>query len=186
MATKHIDGLPRATEMQRQRWSFANAALRIQRHQMACFFFVATLVISGCGQKSDLRGVRGKVTIDAQPIESGTIEFTPIDGTKGGLAGSNITNGMYEVAQLHGVRSGGTYRVMIVAMKKTGRKVEGLSDRGGKLLDEYANYVPAAYSSETKLKVRITDDWVNHIDFPLKVDGSWPVDDDWQAHGEAH
>jgi hypothetical protein len=131
------------------------------------------LLVSGCGPHSDLRGVEGRVTLDGQPVTAGTIEFTPTSGTKGGLAGASIEAGSYSVPQERGVRAGGTYRVSIVAMKKTGKHVEGFRGPDGKPLDEFANYIPVEYNSASKVTVRITSNYVNHIDFPLMRDGSW-------------
>jgi len=136
-------------------------------------FGVAALVACGCAPTSPLRGVQGTVTLEREPVASGTIEFTPVNGTKGAPAGAAVENGSYLVPQAHGVRVGGTYKVSIVAMKKTGRKVEGFGGKDGKPLDEFAKYIPDEYNSASKLTVRVTDDPVNHIDFPLKKDGSW-------------
>src|SRR4051794_13876133 len=118
---------------------------------------IATLVACGCGSGSDLRSVYGNVTLDDRPVATGTIEFTPLKGTKGPLAGASIQDSRYEVPQQHGVLVGGTYKVSIVSMKKTGRKVQEFTDKNGKSLDEFANFVPAQFNSATTLQVKITD-----------------------------
>jgi hypothetical protein len=85
------------------------------------------------------------------------------------------------VPQDRGVRAGGKYKVSIVSMKKTGNPVPGFSDKDGKPLDEYANYIPAEYNSRTQIEVQISDEWVNTFDFHLKKDGVW----DGEESGEA-
>ena len=94
-----------------------------------------------------------------------------MEGTKGPLAGAGIQDSRYEVPQIHGVLAGGTYKVSIVSMKKTGRKVPEFTDKNGKSLDEFANYVPAQFSSVTTLRVKISGDNPNRVDFHLKSDG---------------
>jgi hypothetical protein len=53
----------------------------------------------------------GEVTYDGKPLETGTIELIPIDGTPGPSTGGAITNGQYDVPQNIGPRTGGTYQV---------------------------------------------------------------------------
>lgn len=130
----------------------------------------AMLLFHGCAPTSDLRGVQGSVTFEDQPVASGTIEFTPVKGTKGALTGSEIQGGAYSVPQDHGVHTGGTYKVSIVSMRKTGKIVQGLTTPDGKPMDEYANYIPTEHNSSTKIEVKISDESINKIDFHLKKD----------------
>ena len=138
--------------------------------RLTWIFCIAALVAGGCGSGSDLRGVQGQVTLDIQPIATGTIEFTPTAGTKGALAGAVIQDGLYTVPKDRGVHVGGHYKVSIVSMKKTGRKVAEMTGKDGRALDEFANYIPAQFSSATTLQVQISGDNPNHLDFHLKND----------------
>jgi hypothetical protein len=130
------------------------------------------LFAAGCQGSSDLRGIQGSASYDGKPIESGTIEFVPTGGTKGATAGAIIQSGSYTVPRNLGVHVGGKYKVSIVAMKKTGRKVAEMTGKDGHALDEFASYIPAQFNSATKLEVEISGDNPNRLDFHLKNDGS--------------
>ena len=83
----------------------------------------ALLVLcSGCGPTRTTEGVRGEVSFDGRPLETGTIDFIPVEGTAGGSARSVIANGRYEVAAEHGLLANGTYQVRVIGLRKTGRK----------------------------------------------------------------
>lgn len=81
---------------------------------------VALLALTGCGDSGNT--VRGRVTIDGQPVESGSITFEPADG-QGQATGALITVGAYELtgAQAPGP---GAKTVVIQASRKTGRTVK--------------------------------------------------------------
>lgn len=142
---------------------------------------LAIVAVCGCAPKSELRGVQGAISFDDQLLASGTIEFTPVAGTKGALAGAAIAEGRYSVPQDRGVHTGGKYKVSIISMKKTGSTVPGFSDKDGKPLDEYANFIPKEYGSNSKIEVKISDEWVNKFDFHLKKDGVWNVEGSGEA-----
>jgi hypothetical protein len=78
------------------------------------------LALTGCGDSSN--AVRGRVTIDGQPVESGSITFEPADG-QGQATGAMIKVGSYELtgAQAPGP---GAKTVVIQASRKTGRTVK--------------------------------------------------------------
>ena len=55
---------------------------------------LALLLLSGCD--SGTIGIRGKVTVDGEPVKSGFIAFYP-EGTEGKEASTKIENGEYKV-----------------------------------------------------------------------------------------
>jgi hypothetical protein len=55
----------------------------------------ACVLMGGCSQSSDL-AISGKVTVDGEPAQSGSIMFTPVDG-KSKVAGGEIKDGTYNV-----------------------------------------------------------------------------------------
>jgi len=60
------------------------------------------------------------VTLDGQPVETGSIAFRPKGQTKGPSAGGTIQDGAYSIDRAQGPVVG-TMRVEINATRKTGR-----------------------------------------------------------------
>src|SRR5437762_3528952 len=81
--------------------------------------FLVVLCATGCGQ--DKMRVWGEVTFEDKPIETGTIEFLPRDGTPGPSTGGVIKEGKYDVPAKVGPLTGKSYLVSITAMAKTGK-----------------------------------------------------------------
>ena len=84
---------------------------------------IVALSLFGCdGDGLQRATVRGTVTVDGQPLQSGSIALLPQPGTKGPSVGGAIESGSYVLAGDSGpVR--GSYRVEIRATRKTGRQV---------------------------------------------------------------
>ena len=119
------------------------------------------LTIAGCGGGDSLnRGsVSGKVTLDGQPVETGSISFLPTDGTQGPMAAGQISKGQYSIAAKVGPVVG-KYSVQIEAFRDTGKKNEG-----GSPISE--PMIPPQYNSQTTLKVEIKKGANTH-DFTLQ------------------
>jgi hypothetical protein len=128
-------------------------------------------IVAGCNRGPMLQRAWGTVTLKGQEIQSGTIEFTPIDGTTGSSAGSIIRNGRYEVPAAHGLLAGGKYKVVVVCMAKTGKIVEDFQNVDGKPLYEYANIIPSSFSGSSKLVVNVSGDEDNQFNLHLLPDG---------------
>jgi hypothetical protein len=82
----------------------------------ACLLAVAP----GCGAGSKLTNVRGKVTIDNAPVESGTIHFQSKAAGKASSAGAAIKDGSFQLLSKAGLTPG-EYEVSVQAFRKTGR-----------------------------------------------------------------
>ena len=84
-------------------------------------FFLAALLLTaaGCNRSGELP-VRGAVTLDGTPLESGSISFRPVDPSKSKGSGATIRDGRYEIPASHGLPPG-KYLVTISAYKLTGR-----------------------------------------------------------------
>lgn len=120
----------------------------------------------GCGPK--VIRIGGNVTYDGKPIEAGTIEFIPIEGTAGPSTGAAIKAGRYDCVANAGVAPGGRYQVRISALAKTGKTVPNTFEPGGPPLELSENYIPEAYSSNSTLTaVLSTDSTPNTFDFQL-------------------
>ncbi len=111
--------------------------------------------LAGCGGPSHMR-VWGEVALNGQPVQEGTIEFTPIDGTPGPSTGGNIKQGQYEVPAHVGPLADGTYAVAIRSMVKSG-KTGPHPLNPGERVELLENIIPPAYHRQTTLKVHISD-----------------------------
>ena len=119
--------------------------------------FVALLCLClGCGPRAV--HIDGKVTYRGKPVEEGTIELIPIEGTAGPSTGGPIKAGRYEIATNTQLVPGGNYQVRISALAKTGKMTPNILQPGGPPLDLSENYIPACYNSHSTLKVRISAD----------------------------
>jgi hypothetical protein len=123
---------------------------------------------AGCDSGPRLLRVFGNVSFAGKPIEKGTIEFVPIDGTPGPSTGGSIADGHYEVAALQGPREGGIYQVRITAMKKTGKTIPNIFKPGGPPLELEDNFIPPKYNRNSTLKITVTAEAATQgIDFSL-------------------
>ena len=124
---------------------------------------VALLV--GCSDGAPNRAtVFGAVTLDGQPLESGSIDFFPAEGTRGPTAGATIDGGRYRIESAKGVAVGKN-RVEIHGMRKTGESAADPFGRGTQI-DKFVESVPAKYHSESTL-IREVVAGENEIDFEI-------------------
>ena len=121
----------------------------------------------GCGGESveEIRGaVKGKVTLDGQPVKQGSIRFIPTAGTKGPEGGSRIQDGVYSIELENGAAIGKN-RVEITANKPTGKKVKSaMSDN---VIDETEEAIPERYNKRSTL-AKSVEKGTNEFDFDLK------------------
>jgi hypothetical protein len=103
-------------------------------------FLVAASLICGCKGEPPTGDVSGTISFDGQPIEQGTITFTPADG-KGPTAGGSITAGNYMAPKV----PVGTSKVTISGVKSTGKK-KMYDDAAAPLVQTSAEMLPPKYS----------------------------------------
>jgi hypothetical protein len=116
---------------------------------------LALTLAPGCSPDGGRVGVSGNITLDGQPLESGSILLVPIEGTMSPSAGSDIADGEYEVPRAKGPKPG-TFRVEIRSQRKSGRKVQAPPPAAkGVLAEEWIEVVPAAYNRESKLRIEL-------------------------------
>lgn len=129
------------------------------------FLFAGLLLLSaGCGD-NQVR-IRGNVTLDGKPIDTGAITFIPNDLSKGQTAGASITLGEFQVVG-NNLPPPGLYRVEIRGQKKTGKQIPAGSPLPpGTMVEETIEAVPAKYNYKSELKQELkTGD--NNINFEL-------------------
>jgi hypothetical protein len=129
---------------------------------IAAGWFVAICCL-GCSSDDGRAEVRGQVMVDGQPLERGSIDFFPIEGTAGPTAGGVIENGQYHLPAGKGPAVGRN-RVEIHGVKKTGRQVPDAMSPGA-MREETVEALPPEANSKSTL-VREVAAGSNVIDFP--------------------
>lgn len=117
-------------------------------------FAVMALILStvGCGggiaiERAD---VTGKVTLDGQPLESGSVTFLPTKIKTGVPATAEIKNGVFSLTAENGATVGSN-RVEITSIKKTGK----VSNFDGIQTEETVQIIPAKFNSESELTTEV-------------------------------
>lgn len=117
------------------------------------FGMFAVLLACGCGDKTI--AISGRVTLDGEALEAGSINFVPIEGTQSPGAGAVITKGAYEVPRDKGPLPG-VYRVEIKAQRKTGKQIAaGSPAPPGTMVDEAVEAVPERYNKDSQLRLEV-------------------------------
>lgn len=109
----------------------------------------------GCNRQDTSRGeITGEVTLDGQPLEQGSLLFTPTDGARGVVTGGPINNGKYALSAKDGP-SIGWNRVEIRAVRKTGKMAQKPMAPAGEMVEEYAEAIAARFNSASTLNVEV-------------------------------
>jgi hypothetical protein len=116
---------------------------------------VCLFLACGCGAGGKRAAVSGKVTLDGELLETGSITFQPIEGTESPSAGAAITRGAYDIPRTKGPTAG-VFRVEIRAKRKTGKQIPaGSPAPPGTMVDEVVEVVPARYNKESTLRAEV-------------------------------
>ena len=118
------------------------------------------LAIPGCGSGGKLATVRGRVTLNGQPLQGALVEFQPTD--PGGSPSSGMTDaeGRYELMYTFDKR-GAAPGEHVVSIRTGGTRVD---DSGREV--ECRECVPTKYNSQTELR-RTVEPGRNVLDFDL-------------------
>ncbi|QDT63834.1 hypothetical protein [Calycomorphotria hydatis] len=136
--------------------------------KLRCLVPVLAVIAIGCTQSDGPQRavVTGRVTLAGEVVSDGHITFTPKPGVPGAPVKLVIKDGGYDSAtdpiDDRGVPVGANL-VEITAIKVTGKQIKNAM---GEMEDEYLQYIPAKYNSETELEVDLTPGESNH-DFKL-------------------
>lgn len=130
---------------------------------MSAAMFLNMPLICGCGGSSGRQSIEGTVTLDGKPLEKGQITFVPEADSGGPTAGAGIEDGKFAIPASRGAFIG-KFRVKITASRLSSRKVLGIN---GKLVDEYVQFLPRKYNSESQLTADMKADAKNHFEFTL-------------------
>lgn len=133
--------------------------------QLFSFFVLLTLLWgSGCGKTDPLnrQAVSGKITLNGEPLKSGTIEFAPVEN--GTSSGATISNGEYSVPQAKGLPAG-EYIVRISANDATEQPIE-VPGESNKIAKEL---IPNTYNTKSTLRFRVEDKKDNVFDLHVET-----------------
>jgi hypothetical protein len=121
----------------------------------------------GCSGTDANRGeIEGQVTLDGKPLVSGSIQFAPIEGTRGVVTAGSIENGRYKLSNKIGPAVGWN-RVEICSARKTGKMIQKAMAPPGVMMEEWTPIVPPKFNNDSTLKVNITPG-ENNADFALE------------------
>jgi hypothetical protein len=131
---------------------------------------LVTVACGGCGPKDDLlskRGsVKGTVTLNGEPLETGRITFTAT-GKEANVTGADIIDGAYEVPREKGPIAG-KVQVSISSPRKTGKQIPAVMPaKEGTMIDIVEESIPDKYNTRTTLTVEIEAGDNPDVDFEL-------------------
>ena len=128
-----------------------------------CFSMAGWTLVVGCSD-SDRQSIEGTVTLDGQPLPSGSIIFVPQPGTESPTAGGKIEDGKFSVSSQKGIFAG-EFGVQITATRPTGKKSR--DPRTGVVMEDHEQYLPARYNTASELKVEVRAGAPNRFEFPM-------------------
>ncbi len=126
---------------------------------------VGMAIAGGCGPANPegRLPISGNVTFQGQPLDQGTIRFTPLEGQSDVGSGAMIQNGSYSLEAHQGLPPG-KYRVWISSTEQTGGPVEempGMAEEAPK------ERIPSQYNDQSTLEAEVTAGGDNKFDFDL-------------------
>ena len=130
-----------------------------------CFAAALTALLVGCGGDRPVV-VHGTVIVGNQVPDSGEVRFRPVEDTTRPVQGAPIVAGKYKIEGRGGVPPG-TYRVEIVAKKRTGRKVRQYNGFEMAMVDEEIQISPPQYAGDASpLKEDVGGDGEINFELP--------------------
>jgi hypothetical protein len=126
---------------------------------LAAFF----LPLAGCEPAAPTNiPVSGKVTLHGQPLDQGTIQFSPAAG-QATMSGGEIKDGSYSLSADNGLEPG-RYDVRISSSVGGAGSADALP---GETKETPKPLIPAEYNSNTTLSVEVTKDGPNSFNFDI-------------------
>jgi len=122
--------------------------------------FLSCLFLAGCGSSDDLATVRGKVTLNGQPLEGAIVEFQPALAGGAPSAGKTDANGRYKL--MYTFKTPGAMPGDHTVSIRTGGTC--FDDEGDEV--ERPERLPARYNSQTELNETV-EPGKNTINFEL-------------------
>lgn len=124
---------------------------------------IAATLLLGC-RPEPRQALEGTVTFDDRPLESGYIQFHPLEGTAGPAAGSEVVQGRFMVPRFQGPFPG-QFRIEITASRKTERRVKSDNPAADPIV--YEQYIPRCYNQQSSLTAEVKTGGPNRFAFAL-------------------
>jgi hypothetical protein len=131
--------------------------------KMLVMSWLAVVALLGCSTKPSYPGAHlaGAVSINGQPVQEGSIAFTPTGSTRGPAVGAKINAGRYDCPHV----PIGELLMQIYASRSTGKMIEVM----GTTTTEVEDLVPK--KDRNGIKIEVTGDNLN-LDFALNSSNS--------------
>lgn len=126
---------------------------------------VSTLFFSGCGVAADplnRQAIRGEVTLNNQPLDTGSISFDPQDRESGRPGGATIQEGKFVLDRERGLPPG-TYTVRVNSADATALAV-GEPGESRRLAKER---IPSLWNSKSEQTITVVDGEENTFQFAI-------------------
>ena len=128
------------------------------------------LCLFGCADSGPPTAeVSGTVQLDGRPIEEGSIQFIPVEGSRGPSAGGVIQDGKYHIPRKKGVTVG-TNRVELRAFKNAGTKIQDPTAPPGVRTEARVQAFPPEFNDRSTVVKEIRAG-SNTIDFDVDTKG---------------
>lgn len=145
----------------------ANRSASLILLRSAPFAAVCIAFLSGCGPRTDRLPVSGRVTLDGQPLDGGSIRFASEGAAKMVVSGATIQNGDFQIPIEKGLPPA-TYHVEIYSPDTKAPPVSYTSTPGGPKMPPTApERIPAEYNVNSQKTVAVSADKDNHFDFDI-------------------
>ena len=130
-------------------------------HAVRCWTpILLCLLLAGCGSDDDLARVKGKVTLNGEPLEGAIVQFQPTAEGGSPSAGKTDAKGRYKLMYTFN-SPGAMPGEHVVSIRTAGAYYEDEDCQAAQ-----QERVPAKYNSQTELK-RTVKPGRNTIDFDL-------------------
>jgi hypothetical protein len=124
---------------------------------------LSALLVLGCAESgSDLAPVRGRVTLDGQPLAGARLRFQPETAGGSPSYGTTDQQGSYELGFKRG-QPGAQIGWHVI-------RIESGSEAGESGKKGSARTLPARYNAQSELRREVKSDEENTIDFELESD----------------
>jgi hypothetical protein len=131
---------------------------------------LALAILAGCGPKSDRLRIHGTVALDGQPLDKGSIRFTPATPTSGEQslsAGAMIRDGEFDIPQEQGLPPG-TYRVSISSPDTSGKKVPYSPGQGAPTIMVAPDRIPVSYNMNSEHTIDLEASGKHDFEFDIR------------------
>jgi hypothetical protein len=129
------------------------------------------VALTGCGGRTDdlpRQAVSGKVTVNAQPLARGAINFTPASADQPNpvSVGGVVIDGVYSIAQAEGPTPG-DYVVTVIASEAGPATPSADAPGAGPKAVVKKKPAPSKKTAAAPLKAVIKESTTNHLDFDV-------------------